>query len=123
MGDTMKHWQRVISTWVKDTFGYENQASTRIRALRFMEEAIELGQVVGLKEKDIFQLVDKVFAKSAGELKQELGGTIVTLLALTENQGESVLDCLILESRRIHQPEVIKKCQQSEKKKIEARLK
>lgn len=119
----MKHWQRVIATWVSNTFGIANQQTTRIRALRFIEEAIELGQTVGLDRKDIEQLCDKVFVNPPGELKQEIGGVFTTFLALVENQGEHALDCLIRESNRIHQPDVIKKCQAAEKKKMEARLK
>lgn len=78
---------------------------------------MELVQVTGLTQSQVFQVADQVFSRPPGQLKQEIGGTMVTLLALVENQGEVALDCLIAEVNRIHTPEVIKKCQKRQKEK------
>lgn len=118
----MKHWQKVIATWVQSTFGVAHQQSTLERGSRFLEEAIELAQAVGIRREMALNLLDKVYNGEPGSPKQEFGGAFVTLLALAENQGEVLLDCLITESNRIHQPEIIKKCQESQRRKKEQGL-
>lgn len=114
----MKHWQGVISRWVRSTFGDEHQDSTLERSSRFFEEAAELCQAVGLRQELAQEIFDKVYSNPVGRVHQEFGGALITILALAENQEEDALKCLIDESDRIHRPDIIEKCRarQQEKK-------
>lgn len=71
--------------WCVRTFGMQNATSQRVRALRFLEEAIELGQALGLSEVIADALMTRVYAKEKGDIKQEFGGVYVTLNVLAES--------------------------------------
>jgi NTP pyrophosphatase (non-canonical NTP hydrolase) len=49
---------------------------------RFLEESLELVQSLGCTRSEAHQLVDYVFDRPIGEPEQELGGTLLTLVAL-----------------------------------------
>jgi len=44
--------QRVIARWVESRFGHLNQSCPQERAMRVLEEAVELAQSVGLSQAD-----------------------------------------------------------------------
>lgn len=86
-------FQEDVRRWVADTFG-EHVANDRVeRGLRVLEEVMELAQVVGVDEEHARGLVDRVYSRPAGELRQELGGSVVTLAALAAAVGESAAAC------------------------------
>lgn len=118
----MKNWQHVIRRWIISTLGAEHFNSTLERSSRFFEEASELVQSTGLRKELAQAILDEVYVRQAGEVRQEFGGAMVTLLALAENQEVSALDCLIAESTRIHTPEIIAKCQRRSAEKKEKGL-
>ena len=68
-------------------YGIENTFSKRERALRFGEEAIELLQTTGLTKEDIINLIEYVYRKNPGEVKDEFAGAQLTLLALANSFG------------------------------------
>lgn len=74
--------QSEVSAWVSETFGQDQASSIPVRALRFMEEAIELFQACGMPESKVHELATFIYAKPPGDFTQELGGTGTTLLAL-----------------------------------------
>lgn len=113
----MRHWQGVVSRWVRSTFGDEHQDSTLERSSRFFEEAIEFCQATGLRQELAQEIFNKVYSKPAGKVHIEVGDALVTLLALAENQGENALQCLIDWSDRAHRPEVIEKCRKHQQEK------
>lgn len=94
--------QTQITKWAVRAFGgpngeYAEEVLTpEQRALRFLEEAVELYQAVVWLASDgnvhnYMSMLDRgrqcleiMFAKSAGEPGQEIGGTMVTLLCLAE---------------------------------------
>lgn len=106
----MLTWQKVISSWVRKTFGNLSQDSSLERSSRLFEEATELAQACGLRQEIAQEIFNEVYARPPGEVHQEFGGCIVTLLALADNQKEDLFQCLKDESDRIHKPEMIKKC-------------
>lgn len=94
---TSRAIQQLILGWATETFGPVG-ADPMERARRFLEEALELVQVVGLDDAEAHRLVDYVFARPKGEAHQETGGCGVTLFLLAE-----VLDLdLIEETKREH---------------------
>lgn len=107
--------QRKVFAWAVRAFGGPNGENTgevislEQRALRFLEEACELYQAIVHQVADMetqnggnytirysallargTQCLKIMFAKPPGEPKQEIGGTMVTLLCLGEAAGISV---------------------------------
>lgn len=80
--------QTRVLTWVSDTFG-AIATDQHERCARFIEEAIELAQSVGMPGSRVTALVDHVYSRPAGEARQEAGGVGITLLALCEVIGVS----------------------------------
>ena len=101
--------QTNVLTWAKTTFNgvtgengeVVDACSPEQRALRFLEEAIELCQATldeaGVKDEDIVRfgvqahnLITRIFSLPPGTVFQETGGVMVTLLGLAEVMGVSV---------------------------------
>lgn len=68
--------------WGIRCFGIEHMADKRVRTLRFLEEAAELAQSVGVDQEVLHSVISKVFEAPPGKPVQELGGTMITLLVL-----------------------------------------
>lgn len=81
--------QRQVYDWARTTFGEKHASSQQQRAIRFLEEAIELYQACNGTIDTAHKLIDYVFENPSGEVLQELGGVGVTLLALAEASGIS----------------------------------
>lgn len=92
--------QRVILDWVKRMWGQAAMTAVE-RALRVVEEAIELCQAVGVSPDVVHKLVDHVYRKPAGKVEQEIGGITITLLAFAALHGISAEKCERDELRRI----------------------
>jgi NTP pyrophosphatase (non-canonical NTP hydrolase) len=81
--------QIVVQNWVNDAFGLEQARSIEYRALRFFEEAVELAQATGASQKMLERILDYVYSRPPGAVRQELGGVGLTLLALASAIGVS----------------------------------
>lgn len=75
--------QALVFDWIEDFYGPE-WTNLGERCCRFIEEAIELVQAVGLPKEMVLKLVDRCYNKEKGEIQQELGGASMTLTALAE---------------------------------------
>lgn len=71
--------QGQIYDWVRRTFGTSTLSATE-RALRFIEEALELVQAQGIPAERVRAVLDHVYGKPPGSINQEVGGVGVTLL-------------------------------------------
>ena len=96
----MTNRQGFILRWVKDTFG-DRALNPKERGARLVEEALELGQACGLEYPEVGAIVDRVFSRPSGTLKQEIGGVQICLEALAEYYGIEVDDCTNDEFYRI----------------------
>ena len=76
--------QRAVHSWCCDAFGIEHASSVPQRAVRMLEEAIELYQACDGDLAMAHKLLDFVFARPVGTIKSELGGVGMTVLALAE---------------------------------------
>jgi len=81
--------QRNVARWAIAAFGRPQATSLEQRAIRLLEEACEAAQACGVSPVMAKTLVDYVWGRPVGELRQELGGVGVTLLALSEAAGFS----------------------------------
>lgn len=96
--------QLAMLEWAHRTFGgIENFDPCAIeeRARRFLEEAIELCQAVGVTREDTATVADYVFGRAPGQPAQEIGGVMVTLACLAEVLGESVCAAELTEWERV----------------------
>ena len=73
--------------WAHECFGAKIAESREERALRFIEEALELVQASGVSVSQAYDMVDYVYGRKVGELQQEVGGTMVCLAALCAASG------------------------------------
>nr|WP_238487065.1 hypothetical protein [Cupriavidus pauculus] len=80
--DAFPTFQARVLPWLLDCFGALIARHKTERNHRFLEEALELVQAAGCTAADAHQLVDYVYGRPVGELRQEVGGVMVTLAAL-----------------------------------------
>ena len=95
-----------VDEWMAATFSPEVRADKIERAMRFLEEATELCQAIGLSADKAHTVVDYVFGRPDGEPWQEVGGAMVTLAALCSAIGEDMDACGNRELGRINTPEM-----------------
>lgn len=90
-GDVVLHHlrgrrQSRILAWAVAAFG-EVAKDPKERAKRFIEEAVELAQAMGVYEDEVLRIVRYVYDRPIGDTFQEVGGVSLTLLALCESIG------------------------------------
>ncbi len=81
--------QAAVFQWARAAFSEEQATDLRQRGVRLLEEAIEAFQAVGGDPRMAHGLVDYVFSCPVGDLRQELGGVGVCVLALAAAAGIS----------------------------------
>jgi hypothetical protein len=89
-GASMTSFQERVRDWMLDCFGHGDATAPRERTHRFLEEALELAQANGCSADEARALLAYVFGRPAGELRQEIGGVMVTLGALCWAMRESL---------------------------------
>jgi hypothetical protein len=75
-------YQERVAAWMRACFTPEICADHIDRNHRFFEEATELVQANGMTASEAHQLVDYTFGRPVGNTFQEVGGVMVTLMAL-----------------------------------------
>jgi len=118
---TLETMQLAMVDWCERIGGPE-EASTHLRARRFLEEAIELAQACGVTAKEGRHILDYVFTRPVGEVKQEVGGVGTTLMALCNSAHLGMHQCVEDELVRIHDPAVVERCQRRQFEKHEEGL-
>lgn len=78
-----------VKDWITGMLGEITFKSHRERALRFIEEAIELAQACGLERQDVAYTIEYVYDKPPGNVAQEIGGVHSTVLCLSQAFGLS----------------------------------
>lgn len=106
MTDTTATYQTRVAGWMQTCFGPEISGDISERCLRFLEEAGELCQALGMTEEAAHALVAYTWGRPAGEPEQEVGGVVVTLAALCEASGLDMMRDGEIELARIEDPEV-----------------
>ena len=96
-----------IAAWVRKVFTEAEAQNAPERALRLVEEAIELAQACGVDRESLHRLVDYVLARPVGDPAQEVAGTMVTLYALAQAINVDADEAFENEVSRIQQTEVI----------------
>lgn len=93
--------QREIVDVGAEVFGRANMINPHERALRFFEEACELGQACGLSDIQMMDMIRYVTGREPGHVDQELAGVGLTLFALADARGYNLHGCLTHEVKRV----------------------
>lgn len=93
--------QRTVIEWAERCFGRKTVRQDDERALRLLEEAMEVAQALDVSQERCVALLDHVYGRPAGTIDREIGGVCVTLLALCEHLGHSADLCERHEISRI----------------------
>lgn len=94
--------QKILMAWAQRVFGETGEdADMDTRALRFLEEAMELAQAFGLEERRAHIVTSYVYRRPWGVPAQEIGGVMVTLSLLAEGAGLSVEKAETMEIERV----------------------
>ncbi len=102
MANDLDDRQKKIHEWCKAAFGVENATYLPQRALRLFEEATEMCQAAGAQPHQLFKYVNYVYSRPIGDVRQEVGGVFVTLLAMAQAAGFSADEALADEEKRIY---------------------
>lgn len=94
-------FQARVQPWMLECFDATIAADKQERNHRFLEESLETVQSGGCTASEAHQLVDYVFGRPVGELRQEVGGVMVTLAALCLAHGIDMHDAGEVELARI----------------------
>lgn len=93
--------QKEVLAWAVKSFGaIANNRDER--GARLAEEAIEIAQCEGVPLDIIIRIANHVYSRPSGELRQEIGGTAIALMACAENADLSVYECSFREFERMN---------------------
>lgn len=93
----LTEFQWEVDDWLEKCFGgtHGKPPQTVSRAYRFVEEALELAQAVGVTKEQVTELLDYVYSRPAGETHVEIGDVLLTLTSLT-----SALDQCLMQNAK-----------------------
>jgi hypothetical protein len=93
-----------VARWVVDRLGEQCLMDRQERALRLLEEALELAQAEGISVSTAERTKDRVYARPPGEPAQEFGGVMVCAYGWAVAAGE---DPDVLTEREIARIEAV----------------
>lgn len=108
-----------VQDWVVRTFGKESAHNATERALRTVEEVVELAQACNVDAATLHKLVDYVYARPVGEAGREIAGSLITLYSVASALGIDADMEFEIEMARVHQPEVVERCRRRQIEKRE----
>ena len=83
-------FQTRVHLWMCATFPSKVIDSKEERAMRFLEESLELVQALGLTQAQALAVAMHVFGRPVGYVSQEIGGVMVTLAALCHTADDDM---------------------------------
>lgn len=83
-------YQERVKDWIISTFDEAVIVDIPERCHRFIEEALELVQCLGLSKEDVYRHVTRTYGRPLGDPQQEIGGVMVTLNGLATAAGIDV---------------------------------
>jgi hypothetical protein len=89
-----------VGDWIKTRIGPEHMHPQE-RALRALEEAMELAQAEGVSLDQVNRQAEHVFSRPPGDPEQEVGGVGVCLLGWCAARGIPLITLIIREVERI----------------------
>lgn len=80
---------RIAYEWAIRCFGRAHVHDPRTRALRCVEETIEMAQAYEIDPSILHMMVDKIYARPRGNAHQEIGGVLLTAYVLCAARGSN----------------------------------
>lgn len=114
----MTNFHHRMYNWAVKVFGKDKANDKKIRVYRFIEEALELGQSLGLTEEEALYQLKYVYGRPVGVPSQEVGGVMTSLSVLCTINSIDPEHCAEIEYNRISSPTVIKIIKDKELKKL-----
>ena len=108
-----------VGRWVEAALGTSVAMNPHLRNGAFIEEAMELVQSLGLTRNDCLQILDMVYSRPPGHPPQEVGGVMITLLALCNAHRFGANDLAEIELERCWWN--IEKIRENQKRKVYVR--
>lgn len=106
----MRDMVEQIGEWTNKVFaGHQEKVTPKVRALRLLEEVIELCQAEDISVEEINIIRDQVMNKQSGLPFLEFRGVMVTLMGYAFTKRYDPKHAFWLEFGRINQPEMIEK--------------
>jgi hypothetical protein len=101
--NNLLHATRQVRAWVREAFGPVLAApeAPRERGLRFVEEAIELAQALGVTAQEVAALTQRVYEKPADSVAKEVPQVFICLLAVVGAYGQDLVALVNNEWARI----------------------
>lgn len=119
--------QQRVARWVTEVLGPEGEErglspleNRAERCDRFVEEALELAQAIGASRERLHRIVDYVMGRPVGEVHQEVGGSMLTLYAVSESCGVDADAEAKREVQRVETPEIRAKVRRRQQEKRSA---
>lgn len=112
--------QARVTEWAGRVFTEAELCDIPERALRVLEEAIELAQTAGCTPEQCHKLIEYVMARPEGIVSREIAGVMVTLYCLAAVAGVYAQQAFERELKRINTQEVIARIQKRQAEKREA---
>lgn len=97
----LTHWTKRCVDWVRSTYGAASLYSLENRALRVLEEAVELAQAENISQEQVARVVARAYSRPVGEPSQEVAGTFFTLLVYARVKGVEPIRALATEVLRV----------------------
>lgn len=97
----MSALSRIARDWSIRCFGRDHFLNRPLRALRTLEESAELAQALDVPVATALQCIRTVYSRPKGDADQELGGTLMTAVILSESMGRDPDEILEREIRRV----------------------
>lgn len=99
-------YQARVGQWITETFDADTCSNQIERAMRFLEESLELCQALGMTHLEVVKVAEYVYGRPVGVPEQEVGGVCVTLAALCHVVGIDEAAEAERELARIDTPEM-----------------
>lgn len=103
-----RHWTSLTMAWSKLVFRDQVQVLTpRVRAMRLLEEALELAQAEDVFLSEALIIINQVYEKPRGDPRKELGGVLITAAAYAATREWLLENVFIEEFTRIMDPTIM----------------
>lgn len=83
--------QDYLADWLERCLGKKTLKSRKDRAMRVLEEAVELAQAVGIPREKALEQLHHTYNRPKGRVAQEIAGVINAALLAAEALGEDGL--------------------------------
>lgn len=101
---------QMMGRWTHTVFrDFTKKLTPKVRAIRLLEEVIELCQAEDMSREEIAIVVDQVMSKPKGDPRSEFGGVMTTVMAYAWSRNYDPEERFWDEFGRIMQPEIIER--------------